>query len=340
MVAVGDFGCDYSSARPAPGKIVAKGGTFVVRYSAGAASVPGNPDHGRNASKLITPDEFAALDAAGLDIIANSEYDKTRVTQGASAGRDDGIADLALWKKCGLARGASIYVSWDATPFRTQWDNVAAYLTAYTEALGGFYGVDMYGGDPVLVEMKRRGLIQFGWRPPAESWNKNKDFFKSRDAAGVRAVSGAHLWQNGHGWFKDGVHYDADEDMILRLPLGSHREALAAGGAPPPPGPPPVTDDVPPWPFPDSDGFFGIITGPILRHGGDTDFDSPAIVADIVNIQQALIRLGFAGPVRAGWADGRYEKPTVAAVKRFQKAHSLTVTGQIHSEDWAVLFSL
>jgi len=334
---VRDKGIDYSGARPAPADIVHNGGRFVLRYSAGAASAAAHSDHHDVVWKLITPAEFHALVDAGLDVIANSEWSKARITEGHAAGHADGAADLALWRSCGLAKGASIYVSWDDAPNHELFDKVANYLAAYGEALDGVYHVDLYAGDPALVEMKRRGLIRFGWRPNADSWSGNGHFYQTNKVAEVTQVSGAHIWQNGNYWYGN----KADEDIILRTPVGSHRES-AAHPIPTPPDDPSITHlpaGVPAWPFPNTTDYFGLITGPLQSHGGDPQFDSAAIIADVVRIQKTLVRHGYAGHVAPGWADGRYEQPTAAAVRRFQRAHELPQNGEIRIRDWRVLFS-
>jgi hypothetical protein len=43
-----------------------------------------------------------------------------------------------------------------------------------------------------------------------------------------------------------------------------------------------------------------------------------------------------------GWADGKFEQPTIEAVTRFQRAHlpGTQFYGQVWSDDWVVLFNL
>jgi LysM repeat protein len=243
-LSVFDRGIDYAGFRPhAIGDPAAKGAKFIIRYSAGVGS-----SHAKTQWKLCGKDELRQLVHAGYDVIANSEWYESRVTEGPAAGAADGAADLAFWRERGLARGASIYVSWDeGQPNRHKHDKLAAYLTAYQRALDGRYHVDLYAGDVAIADMRARGLIRYGWRAMSDSWSDNGHYFKPgsdwRDhAAKVRQVSKAHLWQDGNRWFKG----EADEDVILRLPVGSHREA--AGTAPAvvghPPTPPPATPQV------------------------------------------------------------------------------------------------
>ena len=71
-------------------------------------------------------------------------------------------------------------------------------------------------------------MIRFGWRAMADSWSGNGDWYQPggdwlASAQRLAEVSPAHLGQNGNRWY-DG---EADEDVILRLPVGSHLEAVA-----------------------------------------------------------------------------------------------------------------
>lgn len=220
----GDLGIDYSGARPDPADTKKNGAEFIIRYSAGAGN-----DQSATAWKLCGLNEIHAAVAAGLDVIANSEWYETRITEGAAAGKVDGAADLKFWKARGLAKGASIYVSWDTDPQQAHWPKADAYLTAYQKALGGYYHVDCYAGTPYLKHAKAKGLIRFGWRPNAGSWSDDGLPYQpdtstaaKRTALVKQALTAtpAHIWQTGNYWFSK----QADENMLLRLPVGSHLE--------------------------------------------------------------------------------------------------------------------
>lgn len=229
-------GIDYSALRPDPHDVAANGARFVIRYSAGAES-----GTARMQWKLCGSGEIAAAVAAGLDFVANSESYGERPTEGAASGRADGAADREFWQSRGLAEGAAIYVSWDADPQPAQYDAVAAYLSAYGEALGGAYRVGLYGGDHAIAEMRRRGVIAFGWRSMSDAFSADGSYYQpgarwQEVAAEVAAVSSANLWQDGNRWYGS----QADEDVVLRPPIGSHLEAagmpvaapIHPGGAP------------------------------------------------------------------------------------------------------------
>lgn len=243
----GDLGLDYASARPAPKAIAKAGAKFVFRYTAGAATDPNNPSHHLNASKIIQPREFDALLHAGLDIIANDEWYETRITEGRAAGEQDAKAAAAHWKACGYAEGATIYVSWDAAALAGQFAAVDAYRQGYAHVANdiGGYQLDVYAGTPYLRHFAAlhhtEGAHAFGWRPNAGSWSNDGLPYKPRTrtkAQRARLVqqaltaTPACVWQTGNYWF--GV--SCDENMILRTPVGSHLEAVAATqpSAPPP----------------------------------------------------------------------------------------------------------
>jgi hypothetical protein len=237
-----DLGVDFSMARP---KLAGSGAKYVVRYSAGAGMASNPATH----PKLITPAEFNQLLAEGYDVIANSEWYESRVTEGARAGGTDGAADLALWRSCGLAKGATIYVSWDAHPDVDKWDEVDAYLVAYNKALLGYYKVGAYAGTPYLKHALAKGIIVAGWRPNAGSWSNDglpyqPDTSTPEKRAALVALATkatpAHIWQTGNYWFNK----SADENLIVRTPVGSHKEALNVA-VPKPPAPKPAVNDLP-----------------------------------------------------------------------------------------------
>lgn len=220
-----DRGLDFSGlSLPSLEEPKKSGAQFMIRYSAGAGNADADTQW-----KLCGGDELRALVAAGYDFIANSEWAEGRIEAGAAAGSADGLADLAFWQSRGLAQTASIYVSWDrGQPNPGQHAAIAEYLTAYEAALGGYYHVDLYAGDLAIAAMQQAKVIRYGWRAMSDSWSGNGDFYQPGDgwlasAKRLAEVSPAHLAQNGNRWY-DG---QADEDVILRLPVGSHLEALA-----------------------------------------------------------------------------------------------------------------
>lgn len=237
-LAPGDLVIDYSYARPSLAEAVKAGAKAVVRYTAGAASLPGHPSYPLNKGKLITPPEFKAIIAAGLDVIANDEWYTTRVTEGAAAGKEDARAAATVWKLCGLVKGSAIIVSWDANPNRSQWSSARAYLLAYAAELESFgYKLGVYAGTPFLKYAASsafgRFAIRFLWRPNAGSWsNDGLPYQPDTSTPAKRAAlvqlalprTPATLWQTGNYWFGK----SADESLILRVPVGADLETAAA----------------------------------------------------------------------------------------------------------------
>jgi hypothetical protein len=189
--------------------------------------------------KLITPGEFRDILAAGLDVVANDEWYENRVTEGYAAGLADAKAAAALWKSCGLAKGSTIYVSWDQFPAQANWLKVGRYVRGYRAGLAGYYEVDAYGGTGFLKWAIGKGLVKYGWRPNAGDWSGDGlPYQPDTSTASKRAAlvalalkkTPAHLWQTGNYWFSK----SADENLVLRLPIGSHLETVAAGLPTPP----------------------------------------------------------------------------------------------------------
>jgi hypothetical protein len=99
-----------------------------------------------------------------------------------------------------------------------------------------------------------------------------------------------------------------------------------AGGSVPSPGPsaPPAVE----FPLP-AGHWFGDISGPANEHGGY----NAAERTWVRQIQQALQRAGKA-PAHAGWADGVWEQPTTDAMRAWQSAAGMPVTGDCGRADW------
>lgn len=248
-LAPGEFLLDWSFDKIDPAAALRAGARGAFRYSAGAASDPKHPSYPSVAKKLITPREFARFIAVGAHILASDEWYATRPTEGPAAAVDDANAACTLWHNCGLARGASISVAIDFALSAEHFPQVDAYLDAYAKVAAG-YGyqlVQAYAGTPYLRH--RLGTITppvngYGHRPSAGSWSDDglpyqpNTKTRRRRARLVRRaleVTPARVWQDGNTW----AHGGADEDLILRVPVGSHQEALAGNPKPPPPPPPP-----------------------------------------------------------------------------------------------------
>jgi hypothetical protein len=361
MYAVGDVGIDMANTQDY-GVAKATGAKFVFRYSAGAGN-----GQSQTQWKLCKTGEIAEITAAGLDFVANSEWYESRCTEGATAGHQDGAADLAFWQSRGLKEGSSIYISYDQSPNQALYGQIEAYLAAYNLELGGHYVADgFYAGTACLVALGQAGVIKHGWVPESTSWSGLPDWYyeptpaqKAETMYGVAAkLAGSNLqsaiWQNGNHWFNNG----ADENfVVIAGNIGSHLEASGATG---PTAAPPVTPAPPaqkayqgmavPNLIAQGTGrYFGSLSGPAASLGGA----NPTEKNFVKILQQRLIVCGFVpGHTNPndGWADGTYDTPgdrpntgaTSQAVARFQHAHmpNTSYFGQCWFDDWETLFNL
>lgn len=268
----GDIGVDISGFRIDTDAKVKQfhdaGGKFTIRYSAGIASDPKNSHFASVKWKLCSPGEFVDLIAIG-DLFANDEWYEKRVAEGSRAGHDDGLAAGAFWHRCGLAKGAAIYPSMDAQPSRSLWPQMDAYDNAYRQAITQWgYVLGEYAGTPYLVHAIGGKIIKFGWRPNAGSWSNDGIPYQpdlstqaKRDAF-VKSSLGktpASIVQTGNYWFGK----NADENILLRVPCGSHWEAVAANKPAPTPTPTPTPTSAryPAGPTVSPNGQYKIVMG-------------------------------------------------------------------------------
>jgi nucleoid-associated protein YgaU len=204
----GDIWIDYSWFRPPtpqhPTRFGCKG---TVRYID-----PTDRDNGKNVSAA----EFKSILNAGMDFWLNNEAYATRLREGAPSGAHDGkvIADFAA--SIGYARGASVVCSDDAQPNPNTFNAIEDYLAAFNHAAAGQVIADVYGGKPLIDEMRRRmGPNIAGWESESPSFSP-----------GVWGKGGVGLWQNRKKWY--GV--SADENIVQ----GAFRSHLHTLGVPAP----------------------------------------------------------------------------------------------------------
>lgn len=207
---------DFSGARPGARAIKAAGAEGVLRYI--SANVPST------AWKRATKTELQSYLSAGIDVILNFEWYEGRMLEGARAGAIDGKTALSAAKSLGYPKGATIYFSHDTSARNDT--AVKAYLKAAETAMLGYYEVDIYSGYYVVEMALSAGRARYGWQTLA--WSNGK-------------IGRAHLYQNGKMWFAKG----ADEDVVLRKPLGSWLETLIARTPVNKPTPKPVPKPVP-----------------------------------------------------------------------------------------------
>lgn len=341
---LGSLGLDSSGATIDEQDAYRQGSRFRLRYSAGAGNSESSTQW-----KLCKPGEIAAIVASGQDFIANCEWYQDRVTEGAAAGTADGAADLRFWESRGLAKGATIYPSWDAAPDPSQYGAVVDYLGHYNQALQGQYRADgMYAGASALAYLVQHAGLKHGWIPESTSWSGLPGWYyqptKAQLAETTAAVAklapglSSIIWQDGNQWYGDG----ADENIIVLGPANLGSQLQVSGAGPRPMPDPILADRNRPWPsYMQPGNYFGLITGPAQSHGGYY----PEEIPDVQAIQRKLISLGYVpghtNPMD-GWATGKFEQSTAEAVTRFQQAEmpGTQFYGQVWPDDWKKLFSL
>jgi len=97
--------------------------------------------------------------------------------------------------------------------------------------------------------------------------------------------------------------------------------------------------DIPPgaaYPLP-AGHYYGDINGPESSHGGYYANETPVVKT----IQQKLIAAGCVPgitDVHSDWVDGKFETPTIDAVKQYQGTHALVQDGRVGPVTWSSLF--
>lgn len=183
--------------------------------------------------------------------------------------------------------------------------------------LGAQLSRDKITGYPGAYPIKYMNWTPAGGSCTHESWEPGHNVYGSSDA--------------GH------IHLSIRSDCTQHTAMDSYDPVarLRGGGGQPTPPPRP---SAPPYPLAYPPNVFGDISGPDWCHGGFYGSEVPAVRA----IQQQLIRKGFVAGIadpNSGWADGKFEQPTVDATRRFQQAHGLEVDGLVGPQTWHALFS-
>lgn len=184
--------------------------------------------------------------------------------------------------------------------------------------------------EQVWVRQIQQALIRAGVVPGVT--NPNSGWADGRwEAPTTTAVQ---AWQRKVGYRVTGDVHQVDWDLLV---IGRASVPPGTPGNPPPSAPP--SNGVPPFPLPRGH-YFGDVAGPNESHGGYYPSERPWVRL----IQQALIRKGYVPgvtDVNSGWADGKFERPTVDAVARFQRREmpGTQFYGQVWADDWARLLA-
>lgn len=186
----------------------------------------------------------------------------------------------------------------------------------------------MRGGDPRTAPIREFFGTQDGRK--VTGWDRHNPAVGGDDS--FTTSDDSHLWHIHLSIYRSMVGNSALVGQVADVINGSpHAPVGAPKKAPAPPTP--VTG--PAWPFWMPPGqYFGLITGPAASHGGANPQEREAVFT----IQHRLQMLGFA-PRTAGWADGKFESATAAAVAQWQRQRMPGTTrfGEVWPDDWRKL---
>jgi hypothetical protein len=158
---------DYAYGRPSPASLRAAGVSGVARY---LSYLPN--------SKVITPVEYAAHRAAGIDVVLVWERDaQDFMTPGFDA-RHAAIEALRQAHALGYPSDAAIYyaLDWDVTA--TQWPTIRDKLRTGPCAVHGVDRTGVYGPSDTLEWARRAGVASWLWQAgmsTAWSGGRNRD---------------------------------------------------------------------------------------------------------------------------------------------------------------------
>lgn len=154
------LGIDYAGGRPGGAAISAAGYAFCVRYlTAGGPGLPG---------KLLTPGEFADLQAHGISVVLNWETTADRMLGGYAVGVADAGEALITARTLGVPDNRPIFFSadWDAT--LAQQTQIDAYLQGCAAVIG-IARVGIYGGYWPVKRALDSGTARWAWQTGAWS---------------------------------------------------------------------------------------------------------------------------------------------------------------------------
>jgi len=177
----GALGVDYAWSRPSsPQDLRAAGYTFVARYLSYDTT-----------GKNLTAAEAQSLFSAGIDVVANWEWDATDALDGYSTGVNDATEAQALAQACGMPGDRPIYfsVDFDATP--QQQSAIDSYFDGVASVIG-LSRVGAYGGYYVIQRLFDDGKIKWGWQTYAWSggqWDSRAQLWQIQNGATVAGAS-------------------------------------------------------------------------------------------------------------------------------------------------------
>lgn len=191
------LGLDYAGGRPGGAAISTAGYAFVCRYlSDGGPSLPG---------KLLTPAEYADLQAHNIAVAVNWETLADRMKSGYDAGVADANAALSHLRAIGYPNSRPVYFSADFDASPADQAEINDYLRGAISVLG-LERVGIYGSYYVCQRALNAQTASWAWQ--AAAWS-----------GGLREPR-AHLYQRIGTTVINGVECDVNE--ALQADFGQH----------------------------------------------------------------------------------------------------------------------
>jgi len=184
-------GVDYAfPPRPRASVLAAKGIKFACRYGG-----EGTTD------KMLDARELAALRAAGVDVVSNTERGAGDL-RGYATGQTFARRGLAWFEPLGMPKDRPIYFSadWDVQP--SDWPSLKSALDGCASIIGRGR-VGLYGGRYAIQQAMQSGAAAWFWQ--TYGWST---------VNGVTSwVPGVHIQQYHNGVTIDGADCDLDRAM-------------------------------------------------------------------------------------------------------------------------------
>lgn len=146
----------WESPPPSPAALKAAGVTFVCRYLS------------NDASKDLSPAEYAAYQAAGIAVVVVWETVANRMLAGYSAGKADALEAVTLCKQIGIPGAFPVYFACDFDATQLDQAGIDAYLDGVASVIG-VARAGIYGGYWPVSRAFAAGKVTFGWQTYAWS---------------------------------------------------------------------------------------------------------------------------------------------------------------------------
>lgn len=181
-------GVDYAWSGPSPAALAAAGKKFACRYGG-----PGSD------GKQLHADELAALQAAGIDVVANAEGSAAGF-KGTAAGESWATQARDHFGGLGMPAGRPIYFSIDWDAGSGDWAAIDAALAGAASVIGAAQ-VGVYGSYDTMAHCRAAGSARWFWQTYA--WS-----------GGRAPASYVHLYQYRNGVTIGGADCDLTRALL------------------------------------------------------------------------------------------------------------------------------